>query len=94
MPPTICFDGVDRPGNRYQNSRLVSAGVDGTVWGLSLTPSVIQTIDTWYESHTLIPLPGLDRPFNQISVTDLNRVWAIDDIGGVISLGGNRMATF
>jgi hypothetical protein len=63
-------------------TRFVSAGVDGTVWGLSLPPSVIQTIDTWFKSQTLIPQAALDRPFNQISVTDLNRVWAIDDNGG------------
>jgi virginiamycin B lyase len=72
-------------------SHFVSAGVDGTVWGLSLTtPVVIQTLDVFYKSHTLIAQYGLDRPFNQISVTDLNRVWAIDDVGGSFR-GGDQM---
>jgi virginiamycin B lyase len=74
-------------------TRFVSAGVDGTVWGLSLAPS-IQTINTWLESHTLIALPVPERPLNQISVTDSNRVWAIDDTGGSFRWAGLEWQPF
>jgi virginiamycin B lyase len=75
-------------------TRFVSVGVDGEVWGLSLVPAIIQTINTWVERQTLIALPLPGRPLNQISVTDLNRAWAIDDTGGSFRWAGIEWQPF
>ena len=62
---------------------FVSAGADGTVWGIGGpgTGGVIQTISDYLNNQTLIALeiPGSGH-LTRISVTDANRIWAIDDI--------------
>jgi pathogenesis-related protein 1 len=62
---------------------FVSAGADGTVWGIGGpgTGDTIQTISDYLNNQTMIALetPGSGH-LTRISVTDANRIWAIDDI--------------
>jgi len=60
---------------------FVSAGVDGTVWGLGSEesrPGQIITISAMLKDELLIPLASTGSDLTRISVTDGNRVWAID----------------
>src|SRR5437764_10761774 len=60
---------------------FVAAGVDGTVWGLGSEesrPGQIITISAMLKDEPLIPLASTGSDLTRISVTDGNRVWAID----------------
>ena len=60
---------------------FVSAGVDGTVWGIGSeeTGAVMVSISAWLKDQTLIPMVSTGSHLNRIAVTDVNRVWVIDD---------------
>ncbi len=68
-------------------SAFVSAGADGTVWGISAPASganagIIQPISDWLNHQgggSPIEVPGAP-PVRLVSVTDGSRLWAIDDL--------------
>jgi hypothetical protein len=64
-------------------TNVVSAGIDGTVWGLATEAGggVVQTISTWLAEQRLVPIVSTGSHLKQLSVTDANRVWVIDDNG-------------
>lgn len=74
------WEPVEEDGHPVLPAAYVSAGADGTVWGIAPEDGGIVTISAWLESHTLYPLqkPGSGH-LKRISVTDGNRAWAIDD---------------
>ena len=67
-------------------SAFVSAGTDGTVWGISAPASganagIIQPISNWLNHQGGSPIEGPGAPpVRLVSVTDGSRLWAIDDL--------------